>query len=125
MQEAGDGLRVLIVDDHADTAIVHQMLLEAEGHFVVTAGSAEDALDKVDELKPDVAVLDLRLPGLSGTELLQLLKKRPDLARCRYICVSGSDGRDVQWQQLGFDAFLQKPIAIDELRAMVRLDRQL
>lgn len=76
-------VRVLVVDDHADVRFLVRAILEDAAPAVVFAGEAsgaEEALDALDALEPDVVVLDARMPRVDGFEAAEmLLARRPDL----------------------------------------------
>jgi len=110
--------RVLLVEDHADTATVTAALLESFGHHVTTAGCVRDALDECERQAFDLIVSDLGLPDGSGFELLRSLStKRP----IRAIALSGygmeSDVR--KSLEAGFTEHLTKPISADLLETAV------
>src|SRR4051794_34215292 len=69
-------LAVLVVDDSVDTAESEADLLALQGHAVRLALSGEEALRCVDELMPDVVLLDIRLPGMDGHEIARLIRER-------------------------------------------------
>jgi CheY-like chemotaxis protein len=116
---ADDGFKVLLVDDSEDTCAMLKMLLEASGHAVATAGNGSEALAAADCDRFDTIVLDLGLPGMSGAEVVVELKRRQQLERCRFICLSGSTLRENEWRDLGFDHYLQKPARLAELKQLL------
>jgi CheY-like chemotaxis protein len=67
--------RILVVDDNDDTLEILRALLSYRGYDFVGAGTAEDMLERIDELKPDAVILDMRLPGKDGCEALEVLRK--------------------------------------------------
>ena len=74
--------RIVLVDDHELVRIGLKSLLERHPHFEVVgeAGSAREAIEKVESLKPDVVVMDIRLPGTSGIEACeQIIEKHPNV----------------------------------------------
>ena len=75
--------RVLIIDDEPTICWTFEQALTDAGHDVHTFASAETALEELDELQPDVVLLDVRLPGMSGLEALGLLRRRLDLRSLR------------------------------------------
>jgi two-component system, OmpR family, response regulator len=75
MTEALAGRRVLIVDDHADTRDIYEQCLGATGAIVLTAGTAEDAVERLDRV--DVVVTDFALPGEDGVWLLDRINASP------------------------------------------------
>jgi CheY-like chemotaxis protein len=80
---------VLVVDDEPDIRHLVEFRLRTEGHQVLTAGSGAEALALVDARGgPDVAILDVTMPGMSGLELLPVLRRRDGLASMPAIFLS-------------------------------------
>ncbi|WP_437573435.1 ATP-binding response regulator [Sorangium sp. So ce887] len=105
-------LHVAVVDDNHDAANLLAVSLKRWGHDVVVAHDGLVALELVREHRPDVAVLDIGLPGIDGYELARRLRGEPSLDRCMLIAVSGY-GQDADRQRAidaGFDHHLLKPV---------------
>ena len=103
---------MLAVDDNADALLMLEALLGLEGYEVRGAGDGESALALIDEFVPDIALLDIGLPGMSGYELAARLRADPRTARARLIALTGW-GRDedrARAHAVGFDAHLTKPV---------------
>jgi CheY-like chemotaxis protein len=111
-----DGLRILVVEDDADSKDVTCELLMVLGHQVQSASSAEEALALPDREKFDVMLTDINLPGMSGIELARrMLEQLPAL---RIIVASGYG--QVPPRELGFDAeFLPKPYNMVKMRELL------
>jgi PAS domain S-box-containing protein len=105
-------LRVLIVDDNVDAAISIAMLLTAQGHHAETVYSGEDALKAVHSFKPEVALLDIGLPGMDGYELASRLRELPACEGMRLIALTGYGQSHDRRRALdsGFDDHLVKPV---------------
>jgi DNA-binding response OmpR family regulator len=116
--------RILCVDDSVDTNATQKMLLEHRGYRVTTAIDADEARSIIDNSIPEVALIDFGLPGMDGGELLTLLRSESDIGGCRFVCVSGRQESEVNWRELGFDAYLQKPVEIDGLVAQIEALRR-
>jgi PAS domain S-box-containing protein len=116
--------RILCVDDSVDTNATQKMLLERRGYRVTTATDADEARSIIDNSVPDVALIDFGLPGMDGGELLTLLRSERDIGGCRFICVSGRQESEVNWRELGFDAYLQKPVEIEGLVSQIEALRR-
>jgi PAS domain S-box-containing protein len=113
------GLRVLVVDDHADTTLVMSKLLSTYGHKVKTAGSAADALDLAGKEHFDVIVSDIGLPDATGYELMQQIKSRHSM---KGIAMSGY-GLDEDMRrsrEAGFSDHVVKPANVDQLEQTIR-----
>ncbi|AGA90351.1 PAS domain S-box [Thioflavicoccus mobilis 8321] len=113
-------LVVLCVDDDPDIRATQKTLLELHGHRVEVAGSGAEALAVAERCKPSTALIDLGLGDMSGSELLEQLKRRPELADCLYVCLSGQTEDEAAWRELGFDYYLQKPVGIAALTEVLR-----
>jgi DNA-binding response OmpR family regulator len=110
---------VLLVEDDHDATTLMRFFLEKAGHSVETADTGPAALEAAATRSFDTIILDLGLPDLSGDEVLSELRKRPQLRRTRFICLSGWREQDVDWRALGFDHYLQKPVAFAELARLL------
>jgi signal transduction histidine kinase/ActR/RegA family two-component response regulator len=103
--------RILVVDDNADAADMMALLLQQAGYDVRTAPDAESALSAMENWRPDLAVLDIGLPGMDGYELARRMRARPDLADTRLVALTGY-GRDTDRARAldaGFDLHMAKP----------------
>jgi CheY-like chemotaxis protein/anti-sigma regulatory factor (Ser/Thr protein kinase) len=113
-------LRVLVVDDNVDAADTLAMLLEVSGHHVLTAHDGMAAIRQVDGWPPDVVVLDIGLPGMSGYEVAAQLRQRGE-ACPGLIAVTGygqeADARRAI--QAGFEYHMTKPVDAAELMAAI------
>ena len=103
--------RVLLVDDNADAAELLAAYLRHEGHEVRIALDGPSALAEADTFVPDVAVLDIGLPGMDGYELARELRRR-DLPHLRLIALTGYGLASDRQRSLdaGFDEHLVKPV---------------
>ena len=106
---------VLLVDDDPATCEMFRQALRLSGFIVRTAADGVSALAQVDEQRPDVIVLDLDLPQISGLDVHDELLARADTATLPIIVVTGTD-----WQPRNAPfAVLRKPISTDRLIAMI------
>lgn len=85
----GNARRVLVVDDHADSAKSLAQVLACSGHSVLTATSGEQALVLADEFQPEAIVIDIGLPGMDGFDLATQLRERPGTSNSLLLAVSG------------------------------------
>ena len=115
---APKSLRLLLVDDHADTRAVLSRLLTKSGHEVLTADSADQALKILDGGRFDVLISDIGLPDCSGYELMREAKRRQPL---KGIALSGlgMDDDILRSMEAGFDCHLTKPINFQELKSVL------
>jgi two-component system phosphate regulon response regulator PhoB len=113
--------RILVVDDEPDiTALVAYHLAKA-GYRVSTAANGADALRSAREERPDVVVLDLMLPGLSGYEVLQELRKHEETRDVGVILLTArrEEADRIRGLSLGADDYLTKPFSPHELALRV------
>ncbi|HEY89814.1 MAG TPA: GAF domain-containing protein [Thermoflexia bacterium] len=106
---------VLVVEDDAEIAELLRLTLESEGHQVLLADSGEEALRIAREQHPDLISLDIRLPGLNGLEVLELLKRVPETAAIPVVIVSVINESKKQGLELGAVDYLTKPVDTGEL----------
>jgi len=113
---AGTG-KILVVDDNRDAADTTAALLEISGYEVRVAYEPGAALALLDQHAPDVALLDIGLPGMSGYELARRVRAHPNGARCRLIALTGYGQADdvAMARRHGFDLHLAKPAPADVL----------
>jgi putative two-component system response regulator len=114
--------RILVVDD--DPALIGFLvrLLTADGHEVAVAASGAEALGEVRARAPDLVMLDLNMPGMSGFEVCQQLKSDPRTRLLPILVLTGRDPTDARlgaWDA-GADEFLCKPVRSGELVARCR-----
>lgn len=122
---AATSRRVLVVDDNIDSAEVLGTLLEQLGHEVFAAYTGARAIEVAQERRPDVMLLDLALPDLSGYDVAKNVRRDPHLAGMRIIGVSGFAGEEHRRRALeaGLDDYLVKPVAADTLGALLAAPR--
>ena len=80
--------RALIIDDNPINLELLELLVEAEGFEVTGVAGAEEAMTVLDIFVPELFIVDVQLPGMSGLDLLRLLRSRPDTARACAIIVT-------------------------------------
>jgi CheY-like chemotaxis protein len=116
--------RILIVDDHEDSAEGMAVLLRACGHEARAAHDAHAALEAAEEYRPDVVILDIGLPGMDGFEAARRLRERFPSHPLRLVALTGygqeEDRRRAR--EAGFDHHLVKPLDIARLRELIEAD---
>jgi putative two-component system response regulator len=114
--------RILVVDDDAAVTRFLQRLLSQHGYEVEIAHDGESALGFIEARPPDVLILDMILPGLTGLELCRRLKQDEATRLLPVVLVSGHDeqAKRVEGLAAGADDFLSKPVNSQELIARVR-----
>jgi len=120
------GALVLIVDDDPRNAKLARDVLEAAGLSTLVAGSAAEGIELARERRPDVVLLDLRLPDLDGTEAARLLAADERTAAIPLLASSALPAADVEgWlAEAGFAGYAEKPIDVralpDQVRRLIR-----
>jgi CheY-like chemotaxis protein len=114
--------RILLVDDSADATEALAMLLALDGHEVKRAQSGPEALSLVESFTPDVALIDISMPGMDGHELARLLRQRAQCASTRLVALTGYAGTlsDPAAVESGFDFHLVKPPSLEDLAYVLR-----
>jgi PAS domain S-box-containing protein len=112
-----DGCRVLFVDDSEDLCRMMQMLLESRGHQVRIAKNGQKALEVARDFSPEVVLLDLTLPDMSGCDVASRLSELSQTRDAVLIAVSGDTHPDTlqKVRRSGFHHHVLKPVDIDEL----------
>jgi len=115
--QAGKRQRILVVDDNVDAADMLGQLLTAHGHQVSVFNDPLAALEAAGRIKPDLAVLDIGLPGLDGYELATRLRTVLGNHPCRLVALSGygQDGDRLRSEEAGFAQHLVKPIGPEQV----------
>ena len=122
MADAGPSGTVLVVDDQDDLRRLLSLALRRSELDVLDASTGEEALEILQTQRVDVLVLDMGLPGMSGTDVVRALRERPDTATLPILLMTGSgtDRSVIEGLEAGADDFLGKPVRLDELVARVR-----
>ncbi len=116
--------KVLLVEDQKDIQELTEAILTAVGVQVVTADSAEEAIDLVEKHRPNVALVDIGLPGMSGLDLARRVREQVGPEALRLIAVTGfgqQSDREAVFDA-GFDQHLIKPVDADVLLQTVRAE---
>jgi two-component system KDP operon response regulator KdpE len=114
------GARILVVDDEIEIMRALQRSLSAHGYEVFTAGSGEEALDAITHHRPDLILLDLGLPGISGLEVCKRVREQTNLPII-VLSVKDTEHDKVRALDLGADDYVSKPFSINEVLARVRV----
>ena len=116
-------LRILVVDDEEEVRANVGEFLEIEGYEVVEAGDGEEALAKCFTEKPDLILLDLRLPKVDGYQVCQTLKGNPITSVIPIIMITAlnTTSQKVKGIEYGADDYVEKPFDLDELAARMKM----
>ncbi|SFB85403.1 Response regulator receiver domain-containing protein [Marinospirillum celere] len=109
--------RVLVVDDEPNIVLSLEFLMQQAGFEVTTAEDGEKALELVSSINPDILLLDISLPGISGFEVLENLRGQDAFKRLPIIMLT-AHGREVEKEKglaLGADDYVTKPFSTQQL----------
>jgi len=110
--------KILVIEDEKNLRVLYQQDLERDGFDVVTAANAVDGLALVETARPDLVVMDIRLPGMDGLEAMsRLLDKHPKIPVILNSAYSSYQDSFMSWSA---DAYVVKSSDTGELRARVR-----
>jgi len=115
--------KILAVDDENDLLLIVKTALSNEGFFVITATNGYDALALAEDEQPDLIILDIMMPEMSGFEVLQALRQNEATERIPVIMLTGLSDREKIRDALssGIDYYIVKPFQLDDLVSKVKL----
>ena len=113
--------RILIVDDNEDAREGLHLLLAYAGHEVETSENASGALDKLRTFQPEIALIDIGLPGVDGYALARMARQTPEARATCLVAVTGYGRAEDRQKALaaGFDVHMTKPVDPDLLSAFL------
>jgi CheY-like chemotaxis protein len=107
---------ILVVEDNDDLQVLFKLILESEGYQVAVADNGQDALEILAETQPQLVLMDVMMPGISGLEVSRNIKQQQSYETLPILLVSAVDR--VKEQQLDYsqaDGILYKPFNLDDL----------
>jgi DNA-binding response OmpR family regulator len=111
--------RVLIADDNPDILILLRTNLRAAGFESIEAGNGQIALERIDQDRPDIVLLDLMMPVLDGWGVLEALRGRPDAPPVIGVSASDASPNVERARELGVAAYVTKPFNLPALVQLV------
>ena len=113
---------VLVVDDHEDTRLLYVEYLRFQGFRASAAEDGRAALRQAREERPDIVVMDLKMPDMDGFTLLEAFKRDIELQKVPVVILSGDVAGDARRRaaKIGSAEFVAKPCLPNELLAIVR-----
>jgi CheY-like chemotaxis protein len=125
--ENGDARRILVVDDDQDAADSLAKLLRLWRYQVLVHYDGATAISVARDLKPDICLVDIWLPGMNGYQVAELFRKEPRLKDTLLIAVSGYDECEDHRlaREAGFDHYLCKPVDISALREILNFSKHM
>lgn len=113
--------QILVVDDIPDNVFLLQMLLEAEGYEVETAPDGSTALQKVKEFQPNLILLDVMMPDLSGFEVTRRIREDETVSDIPIVLITAHDETSLsEGLEAGANEFIRKPVECDRLLERVK-----
>jgi DNA-binding response OmpR family regulator len=116
------GHRILIVDDEPSIVVPLEFLMKREGYEVAVAADGQAALDALAGPPPDLVILDVMLPKMSGFDVCRRIREEPRWRGLKILMLTAK-GRDSEMQrglELGADAYVTKPFSTRDLVARIR-----
>jgi two-component system response regulator VicR len=113
----------MVVDDEPDLLEVVRLILESDGYQVVTAGSGQEALDKMEKEKPDLVLLDIIMPKMDGWEVFSRIKADPKTTDIPVIMLTAKDQRIdklIGLHVVRVDDYITKPFGRAELLERIK-----
>lgn len=114
------GELILVVDDEPNIVRLARMYLEQDGYQVIDVGDGEKALEKIQEIRPDLILLDLMLPKVDGMDVCRNLRLKRDYTPILMLTARGDDIDKILGLELGADDYMTKPFNPREMVARVR-----
>ncbi len=114
--------KILIVDDNYDVVATYKVVLDRMGYGVEIARDGNECLEKIEQEKPDMVLLDVLLPGLSGSEVCRRIKDTALTKDVPVVAITASLAADtrVKMSEVGADEFLLKPIDVSDLNRVIK-----
>ncbi len=121
MAKEREGRRILLVDDHKALRLLFARKIRSAGHDILTAASGEEALELAQEYAPELVILDVVMPGVSGYDTCQLIRKMPGLADVPVILYSDNESQEFlkRGSEAGATACLRKTSKSSELLSTI------
>lgn len=113
------GKKILAIDDDVEMGMLIQMTLQSDGHEVRLAHSGSEGLELAYQIRPDLIILDIMMPGMDGFDVCKSLREMLNSPILMLTAYSG-EKEMLQSFNTGADDFLGKPFSNNELRARVR-----
>jgi CheY-like chemotaxis protein len=120
--EAADSkATILVVDDNTDNVEILRAFLESRGFTIAEARDGRAALAKMEEIRPDLVLLDVMMPGMDGWEVCRVIKQHPQLGDTKVVMVTAKGGFEDKFEGLrsGADDYVVKPVDFKDLMGKV------
>lgn len=115
--------KILVVDDEESLLALLDAILDKEGYSVITASNGQDALQILDKQKPDLAILDMMMPGMSGREVCEKIRANPKTKDMKVIFLTvakfSETGKDIL-SKMKVSDYITKPFENEDLVKRVK-----
>ena len=113
---------ILVVDDNRDNVEILRAFLESRGYRVASAVDGKSALAKIEEVHPNLVLLDVMMPGIDGWEVCRTIKNHPDHGATKVVMVTAKGDFEDKYEGMrsGADDYVVKPVDLSELEEKVR-----
>jgi len=115
--------KILVIDDEPQVTEIIEAFLTNAGHEVIVSNGANDGLSKARDMKPDVILLDIMMPGSDGYSICNELKNDPPTADIPVVFLTGKDRSEDQGRsfKVGGDMFIKKPFSCERLLEIINI----
>jgi DNA-binding response OmpR family regulator len=115
--------KILVVDDEQEITEIIEAFLDNAGYTVKVENKPDKAVSVARQLRPDLILLDIMMPGVDGYTICNRIKEDPTLANTPVIFLTGKDSKDDQGRsfQAGGDMFIKKPFSCERLLEIVNI----
>lgn len=110
---------ILVFDDDINILDVFTIVLEASGYHVEISETSHNILERVEEVNPDMIIMDNWIPNIGGVKATQILKNDPNFKHIPVVYCSANNDVSLLAEEAGADAYLSKPFDLDELENTV------
>ena len=119
---SADRQHILIVDDYGVLLATVREIFELEGYTVLAAASAQEALDSMEDARPDLIVADIMMPVMDGYAFYEAVRSRPEWARIPFVFLTAKTAEEdfLRAKMLGVDRYIVKPFRVVDLLGDVR-----
>ena len=113
--------RILVTDDNEACALTMMWMLEILGHTLQMTLDGPAAIELAKSFHPEIVILDIGMPGMTGYEVCQIMHKEPVLQNTIFIALTGWDGKEHRGRtkEAGFDYHLVKPLDMEALKKIL------
>lgn len=111
--------KILIVDDEMEICNVLRTFCQKQGYQVVTCTDGGGAIALVTQERPHVVLLDMKMPGISGVEVLRILREKHSAVKILVISAVKDDGVIQETLRLGADGYLTKPFRLEHVAQLI------